>query len=387
MRSVFRVLWLEFRFLKTSVILIGLILTIFCAAFLSVTSVFIDVPQGLYDYIGTESRQLAVALPGVSAKQARAYGGAWEYATKAGLTTDVILDTGDSRFAIASYEGKNDPFAYSRDNTVRAFALTPADFGQVGKHWEPILSEGRIPSAPDEFICTTTFARQRIGGARAGEVVLFGERPVTLVGIVDSAKVWDTDGAEGMPPLCSLYVCVSEDEAMDFCYLVYNNAGETHRGYLAMKSAGLPAQVAAENLFENVSNARFFFGAVALVLGLMVLFILYSLIAIFYRQRRVQICRMKLLGAKSGMTAGAYCLIACMLAVIAVAAGTFGSMLFNFYFMDLCTQLFEAPFASSFHIVVPAALLCGMLLFVLLLYAAFSVRIANTRIAQEIKHE
>ncbi len=387
MKRVFYLMRREIAFLGGTVALIGVILTIFCAAFLAVVAVYCDVPEGLYQHLATDIPQPEIAIPGISAKEAYAYGGNWVYATKTGLTTDVIITGPAGAYSIGVYEGERDPFAYSKTATTRAFGLMPDQFGQVGRHWEPILAEGRIPSAPNEFICTTLFAKRL--GAKAGDSVLFGERPVLLAGIVDSNQVWDTEDAPGMPPLCAFYVCVDPEEPMDFCYLHYENIrAQCERfGELGKMDVGAVISDPLLEGLKNVDLCEAFFGAIALVLGVMVLFILYSLIAIFYRQRRTQICRFRLLGASSGSVASVYCTIVLLLAVIATALGTAFSILFNHFFMGLCSELFEWTFAAHFYPAVPFALLFGICVFDLVLYGIYSFKINNTRIAEEIKHE
>ncbi len=387
MRHVFRLIKREVSFLGGTVALIGLILTIFCAAFLAVVAVYIDVPNGLYTHLVKDIPQPEIAIPKLSAKEAFSLGGDWVYATKAGLTTDVLIKGPTGAYSIGIYEGERDPFVYNKNFTTRAFGLMPDQFGQVGTHWEPILTAGRIPSAPDEFICTSLFAKRL--GAKAGDSVSFGDRPMLLAGIIDSGKVWNTQGASGMPPLCSFYVCIDPEEPMDFCYLHYDDIRAQCNRFKTLAKTDLGATV-AEPLTEGLKNVDLceaFFGAIAFVLGLMVLFILYSLIAIFYRQRRTQICRFRLLGARSGLVARVYCTIALLLGAGATALGTAFSILFNKFFMGLCSDLFEWTFASHFYPAVPFALLLVICLFDLLLYAGYSVKIRNTRIAQEVRHE
>lgn len=387
MRRIYYLMRREIAFLGGTVALIGVILTIFCAAFLAVVAVYFDVPNGLYQHLADDIPQPEIAIPKISAKEAFALGGDWVYATKAGLTTDVTLKGPAGSYRIGVYEGEHDPYVYNRNYTTRAFGLMPEQFGQLGRHWEPILTEGRIPSAPDEFICTTLFAKRL--GAKAGDSVSFGERTVLLAGIVDSNVVWDTLGAPGMPPLCAFFVCVDPGEPMDFCYLHYENIRAQCERFEELERMDLGAELSPPLLegLKNVDLCEAFFGAIALVLGIMVLFILYSLIAIFYRQRRTQICRFRLLGARSGSVAGVYCTIAMLLGVIATGFGTVFSILFNKFFMGLCTDLFEWTFASHFYPSVPFALLLGICVFDLALYGFFSFKIKNARIAEEVKHE
>ncbi len=387
MRRIFYLMRREIAFLGGTVALIGIILTIFCAAFLAVVAVYFDVPNGLYQHLADDIPQTEIAIPALSAKEAYAYGGDWVYTTKAGLTCDVVIKGPAGSYSIGVFEGGHDPFVYNNHNTTRAFGLMPDQFVQVGRHWEPILTEGRIPSAPDEFICTTLFAKRL--GAKAGESVSFGERQVVLAGIIDSNQVWDTEHAPGMPPLCAFYVCVDPEEKMDFCYLHYESIRAECERFETLARTDLGASLSPQLLegLKNVDLCEAFFGAIALVLGVMVLFILYSLIAIFYRQRRTQICRFRLLGASSRSIAGVYCTIVMLLAIVATGLGTAFSILFNHFFMGLCSELFEWTFAAHFCSSVPFALLLGICIFDLVLYGIFSLKIKNARIAEEIKHE
>ena len=141
---------------------------------------------------------------------------------------------------------------------------------------------------------------------------------------------------------------------------------------------------------ENIAIAQAFFFAVTFVLGILVLFILYSLIAIFYRQRKGQICRLKLLGATSHTVAAIYCSIAVLLVAVAVILGTLFSLAFNVYFIDLCGRLFKqfsASFVSRFRPTVPFSVLIALSAFTVLLFFRVNHKIRNAAIAQEVRHE
>ncbi len=384
MRRVFYLLRREIGFLFGTVFMIGIILSIFCAAFLSVVSVWLDVPAGLYDRVSARST-LAISVPQVSIGKAATYGGNWVYGTKAGLTTDVDLVFNGLIYAIPPIEGTQTPFVAT--NTTRGYAFCPDEASRFIERFT--LTEGEWPAAPDEIAMSSDFARL-VGGAKAGDTVFAGERALKVAAVFDSAKAQKLNKRDpGMPPIVSFYVCISEEEPLDFCYLDFDDARVMNRTIRLLELRNIPNEASPtfSSYIDSINLCEAFFGAIAAVLGFMVLFILYSLIAIFYRQRLPHICRLRLLGARSYLAAGIYCTVAIILGFFATAIGTGFSILFNRFFMGLCTNLFGWKFTSHFYTAIPFALFLGICIFDLILYGIYSLKIRNAYIAQEVKHE
>lgn len=384
MRRVFYLLRREIGFLFGTVSMIGIILSIFCAAFLSVVSVWLDVPAGLYDRV-TSKDALAIAIPQVSIGKAAKYGGNWVYGTKAGLTTDVDLVFKNMIYTISPIEGTQAPFVTT--NATRGYAFCPDDASRFRERFT--LTEGEWPAVPDEIAISSNLAKL-VGDAKAGDTVYAGERALKIAAVFDSAKAQKLDSyAPGMPPIVSFYVCISEEEPLDFCYLDFDDAGVMNRTLrlLNVRKISAEATPTFKSYVTSINLCEAFFGAIAAVLGFMVLFILYSLIAIFYRQRLPHIRRLRLLGARSYLAAGIYCTVAIILGFFATAIGTGFSILFNRFFMGLCTNLFGWKFTSHFYTAIPFALFLGICIFDLILYGIYSLKIRNAYIAQEVKHE
>lgn len=385
MRQIFSLIRRECGFLIGSIVLIGLILTIFCGAFLSVMSVFLDVPAGIYDYFTDVMKLHAVSVPDVTFAEAEKFGGDWVYATKSGLTTNVEV-TGKKTIIIDAYETKDKPYAYS--STQRTFACTPKDAYRYKDAWEKHIAKGQWFENAGEIVVTTDLAKT-LGGVTVGDTITLGETPFKLVGLIQSSGAYSSSTNGKMPPLCSFWICVDENEKMDYCYLCIPDAEEMRLTRDRLVKSGIDARVAEmyDVAFGNVDLCRAFFGSIALVLGIMVLFILYSLTAIFYRQRKSQICRFRLLGAKTGTIASVYCLIIVAVAFFAVGIGTGLSVWFNSFFMSLCTKLFKQPFTAHFYIAIPLLLVLCMSVFITVIYWIYSFKIKNAHIAQEVKHE
>lgn len=385
MRRIFMLIKREAAFLRGTIILIGLILAIFCAAFLSVVSVYFDVPEGLYNYFTIKSKRIPISITDVSLGEAEAFGENFVYGTKAGLTTDMEIKA-KRNLIIEPFETAESPFTVN-NSTYRAYAVTSDGAKKFEDDLGNIISEGRWFKNPGEIMVTKSFSTM-LGGVKSGDKVQLGDMPFTVVGIYSGEDIRE-NLSNRLPPLCSFYICVDKSENMDFCYINHPTLKSMRADYTRLLRQGFDA-VIPDNLygvFENIDLCESLFGAIGIVLGIMVLFILYSLIAIFYRHRKAQICRLKLLGARNSTIAAVYCFIAVAIGLFAVTAGTGLSFVFNIFFMKLCTILFEQPFTPHFHFTIPLSLFIIISLFILILYFAFGLKIKNAQIAREIKHE
>ncbi len=383
MRRIFHLIGLECKLLVRTIVLIGLILTLFSSALLSVVSVVFDVPEGLYGYHSAFAGRLNLAAADTTIGEVKEHAEGWAFGVRAGLTSDVAV-TGSKRYTLPVCETHDNPFP--NQSVTTAFALMAENFVLVEESigFRP---EGEWPTAPGEAAITSLFGNSV--GAKLGDTVKVGEREFLITAIIDSDTLDPDRKSLNAMPIRSAYLCVDGNEQLDFCYLGYSDSRLLRSDSVSLKEAGFTVFLtdATVAIYQNIDLVRAFFSAIAAVLAITALFILYCLIAMFYRQRRTQICRMKLVGAREGTIAGIYCTVAVLLGTVAIALGTAGSVLFNLFFMRLCSYLFEWEFASHFHPIVPFELFATMVVFVLILYAIFSKKIKNARIAEEVKHE
>lgn len=381
MKSILKLIGLEVNFMKATIILIGLILSVFTASLLSVVSVLLDVPDGMYNYLTENVSRLTLSVEIPSLAEAQALGGDRVYGTKEGLTsnTTIISQSG------VAYDVGQIPAtaAASAGGLFRGYAINADDAYQFSV-WDDALVSGEWPSASGQACISATIYNAI--GANVNQTITIGDESYTVVGIYYVSRI-EKNASNHTPPVAYYYVSVDENYPLDECFLDFDDSANLRQCYDRLKNGGynpvLPPMVQLR--FENIDLALSFFSAIAVVLAIVDLFILYSLMALFYRQRKQQICRMKMLGARNVVIAGIYCFVATVLVIFSTVLGSVLSIGFNRYYMQLCTLLFGTVFNATFRIALPLALFGVFIIFVLVLFAFFQRKIGNTRIAEEVR--
>ncbi len=414
MRTVLHLIRTEAWFLRKTILVIGIILIAFVAALLSVISVFLDVPDGMYE--GLNEYNDLFTLTVMNSEEKPLAGGTPFGGRLNGISRYTIL-TGSASYATNPHnapskdedeeEGEKTDVAIAI--TLSGFAVLPSRAEETFALYEDTTKDFAFPKHVGELAINKDVAK--LAGVEIGDTITLSPdsffdseemdlskvkaQTYTVVGYVNTTRITTLNaknaGAVYLPS-CHFYFCPEEGTVYDELLYVFDNAKTLHARYLDIVRSGKEAKMATvvADQVENIAIAQAFFLAVSFVLGLMVLFILYSLIAIFFRQRKKMICRLKLLGARGRTVAGVYCLIAICLVVAAVVFGAMFSMAFNVYFINLCGQLFRtfsANFVSHFRPIVPATVLAGLILFTILLYFHVNRKIKDATVAQEVRHE
>ncbi len=381
MKRILKLIFREAWFLKWTLLFIGVILTIFTAAFLSVVSVLYDVPMGMYEYLDNTIQDIASDVPVKSIAAAKPLGGDNVYAAREGLTYNTQITLGEKRFPITS-------ITWSANGTRTkqvGWALPESGLWTLDAWKSGLNANSRYPEKAGECCVDTRIATAL--GAKLGDELSFGGQKFTVTGFYSLSLTicnYVDEPASGL-----FYLVVTDEEPMDFCCVDFNSSRDL-RTWCAQKTReGIDCSVppVLSMRFEHIDLAVSFYTAIALLLAIIVFFVLWALFALFYRQRKVQICRLKMLGAKNATVAGIYCAIACFIALFAVVAGLGFSFLFNTYYLSACAAFFETPFTSHFHPLIPIGVSLGFAAVVLLLYASLARRIGNTRLAEEVRHE
>ncbi len=419
MKRVLKLLSLELWFLKKTVLSIGIILIAFVSALLSVVSVLIDVPDGIYAGLDEYSAvfRLDVTSP---ARNLSLEGGMPAFGHIDGITRYCSM-TGPAGTVFLNSHAATPPNSDEKDGdekteqqagfTFNAYAVmeesAEALFAPYCEYSKKLIA----PKAQGELLLNSSLAK--MVGAKVGDTVTFAPDPFfedpawgldlsdvgpmsfTVVGLADTSVIGNYNKLhprENVLPAGQIFFIAPPNAQFSIQYFAFRHSKDIHNAYLSLAQSGTVSKMdgATASLINNIGIAQAFFGAVVLVLALMVIFMLYALISIFYRQRRSQICRLKLLGAPPGVIAGVYCTIAVMLVFIAVLIGSAVSMGFNVYFIGLCGQLFKrfsSNFVSHFRPIVPLGVFAVLVLVTLLLYLHFNRKVKNTAIAQEVRYE
>lgn len=393
MKIIFKFLLLEADLLKRTIIIMGLILTVFSAAFLSVISVMIDIPLGLYNGLDKRLTTFECGIYDISFDEAERWGGIASYADIYGITSEAELEVhslGVFQTEQTVYYGSSE---VTRNYNGKAVSL---EFVELFSNYNGSVVAGGWLDGEGQICLSSAVAESSYFSShvKVGDIVNISARKYTVVGIYDYSEVSDVNNR--LLPPAYYYVSVGSAEKTSVVHINYPDSRMLNEAYKAMTRRGVDAYVSgirldtrtySYNLFGNVDLVEAFFMAVAFVLGLIIIFILYSLMSIFYRQRKANICRLKMLGAKSGTVAGIYCSVAVVLLLIAVIIGAALSIPFNLYFTNLCAYLFGFEFAAHFYFYIPVCFFVAMTAISLCIYAFFNRKIKNSVIAQEVRHE
>ncbi len=415
MRKFLKLMSREFALLYRTIFLIGIIMIVFVAALLSVISVLLDVPEGMYSGLDDYMTVFNLRVSTVSSDFSKSCGGTPVSGGKYGITSCAVL-TGKSGSLKTTpppvdRDKKQDDEPQELELRIERHGLTVSAQGSPLAAYDQALQEGsRWPQNTNEITLSSDLATSI--GAEIGESVKIGpdnthaeKHPslnkestysYTVVGIFDrmkAAEIYSRTSTNCPVPVFYYYTSLDPQMTMTWMEFAMPNARALHDTCIRLQNEGYGASFGSDLVarqFDNIAMAKAFFGAVSGVLGAMVLFIEYSLIAIFFRQRRKQICRLKLLGATSGTIAMIYCSIAIVLVIISVVAGAAFSMAFNVYFMNLCGMLFNkfsTNFVSHFRPVIPAILFLVLATFTMLLFFLVNLKVKNTAVAEEVRHE
>lgn len=396
MKLILKFLLLEANLLKRTIVIIGLILAVFSAAFLSVISVMIDVPLGLYDGLDKKLDTFECGIYDISFDDAKRWGGEATYADVYGMTSEALL----SVESLGTFRTEQS-VSYGSAEVTRNYKgiAVNLEYIDLFSNYEECLTEGEWASGKGQICLSWTVANSDYFSSpvQVGDTVKISNQEYTVVGIYLYSKVASASLTDRklLPP-AYYYFAVDSAETVSVVHINYPDSRTLNEAYKAMGRRGVEAYVSgvrldtqtySYDLFGNVDLVEAFFMAVAFVLGLIIIFILYSLMSIFYRQRKSNICRMKMLGAKSSTVAGIYCTVAVTLLLVAVAIGAALSIPFNIYFTNLCAQMFGFEFKAHFYFYIPVLFFVVMTAISLCIYAHFNRKIKNAVIAQEVKHE
>lgn len=386
MKGILKIILKETAFLKNTIIMVGLILILFSGAFLSVLSVRIDVPNGMYKQIDNEDIKIGCMIKNVTIKDARnecdlLYGGI------TGITTDLTLNGyQNKKQVINKTEMTYKDFFSTRTRGIIIGENTDFQLLQEAAKQDESILRGNLPKLAYEVLISNYIAQKL--ALNVNDNLVINNLNFKIVGIYDSAKYFELYKETNLPAV-SYFLVMPDDTILEEAYLNFTSSKQLQ---LSMKNFNRKGYnpIAVEAMtkrLEIINLARAFFMSVAIVLAIVTFFVQYSLIATFFRQRKAQICRLKLLGATDGKIARVYCFIAFMITILAVTIGAFLSLLFNKYFINLCNELFEYEFISHFRAGISLITGAILIFFTLLIYRHSVRKISKFNIIEVIKHE
>ena len=244
------------------------------------------------------------------------------------------------------------------------------------------IVEGRWMENAFEMCVSIYFYEQL--NVPVGDSVTIDGCSFTLVGVYDIEKLSDAPDA-----LQNLHLMSIDADTPTYMWdMHFDTAKQAFEAYRQLKRRGIETYIDwfYEGYYSDITQMRAVFTAVDAVLIVVIVIALYSLVSVLFRQRKTQICRLKILGASDRLVAGIYCGTVILLMLAVVLLGTALGVAFNYYFMDLCAEMLQYEFVSHFTVYLPFAALAVFCVVTLVIWIAVNRR-ANNNLASEIRYE
>lgn len=397
MKKILYFLKIETRLLKKSIILIALILTVFLSAFMGVLSMRLDFVNGFYSVLDENYSAYSLSAYYMG-KRIEDYlnispNELYKYSLT-GLTCADITFFNEDGQSLSMYSLVEDE--YKTRDFGTAITLNNKTISKLNSASNAIIS-GQWNSAENQ-ICIDKAIADALNLAVGDTATIvcydvYSQYSYVISGILDK-QLLTSDYFFGS--LYYYYISGSPELVIDSANMIYYDIRSAHACYEKFSKANISLQLAGfgqpkthflTSYFTYITPIKLTLDSVtALFLAVMVV-ILYTLMTLFFRQRKSFICQLKLLGANDGTIFGIYLGIAVAIFLVVTAVSSGLGLLFNSYFMYLCETVFELPFRTTFSVLVPLISFAVLALITALLFAISGRRIRSDVIAQEIKAE
>lgn len=360
MKKVIYLTKYELKQLKKTIFISAIILTIFLAALFGVISAQRDLMRNFCDYIDSQQQLFELQLCNYNTDSiyptfgdVADYGKYFVHGFAGEWTTTLYCSSGKSAdmLYVEQKEIADGVFMQSSYSFSAKVLCLSNGLNAFFDRYKNRLAEGRWVNAPFE-ICLSRFVATMLD-ARIGDTVAVSDYQLTVVGIYN----WEdnSDLSEGVFGELPAYVASVDDSVLfERVYVSgFTSASSLFDAYRKLQRKGFDMYADYDYLYENINVVQAIFTAVDIVFGIVTILVLYSLVSMLFRQRKTQICRLKILGASNKLVAGVYCGIVVTLLLAVVLFATAIGVGFNYYFMDLCEALFEFPFHTRFVVYAP----------------------------------
>lgn len=394
MKKLIKLILLEASFLKRTLAVMFVIFTAFAAAFLSVTSVLIDTPEGMNDGMDTRKQfqfehyggeSFALRIDNVSPSDAEKYGAEICYAAQNGVTRNVEFVAGDKTFLSDEVTQLGGDIEYRKERHGYLTCLRYADRLQKLVRFE----------AHSGVLLSDEVAKElSVKAGDAVQVRAVGGKTFTRYDVlgVYARKNISHEYAQDEVLLPASYFYVVEqtnDAPCESVYFGFSSVVSLNALADRLDRQGVPYVVnwTIRTNRENIALVQTLYGSVAVLLGVMLLFVLYALLATLFRERKGQMCRFELLGATKTVVATVYCAIAITLILLAVAVASALSVLLSRHLLGVCTQMFGSVYPYHYRVWLPLAVLGAGAALTMGTFAIISRRMSRLPVAQEVRYE
>lgn len=365
----------ELKLLKKSVIIITLIFTVFLSALFGVISVQADLSQNIYADIDGSGIQLYLNVQSACLQDIRSeFEGLIVTAQKKGITQSAYLtNTNGDSFETSQTEVIDNTTIISNYNGA-IISLNKATSDTLRNSSK--LLQGEWPTAENE-ICICSYIAEYLN-ITTGDTLFIDDTAYTVSGIFNNNVLG-----------YYYFVTVSNDIKLDKITAYFDSSENMYSAYAKLTNYGYTVEMppTVNSYLENLSSVKGFLSSCAAILALVIIAVLYSLISIFYRQRKAYICQLKILGATKYTVAAVYCGIAVLMLFVSSSISTAFAIFFNNYILNLCSDLFGMAFSAHFNFAVPVLVFALLVLATFTFYLIFARKTKSAWVAQEIRNE
>ncbi len=389
MKKLFKLIFLEIKFLWRTLAIVFLIMTAFSTALLSVVSVTLDTrigasvgvdrfKNGYYDNFGAEA--FAVTLHDKSFADMERYGAECIYAERSGVTenTQIISPSGATFLTDSEQTVDGATYVYRRHGVI----VRPQDVkylygieNAAFQNGDILLSDGLA-----EELSVTVGETVFVGGEEHNVKAVFeygSTRPPNEI-ITDVIII----------PKAYFYV-VADSGTFDNVYLTCNKSLDIFALSQRLQRKGFDVELnwLFRDSFEHLNLMLSLYVALTALMLAMLFLAEYLLFSLIVRQRRTQICRYRMLGATNGTVSAIYLAICVSAVVLSCAIATLLSVWLSKYFLTLYDMLFNGEYIYRFRVWIPFSALAFELALLLPLFALEMRRISRMRIAEAVRYD
>lgn len=378
MRKILYLTKYELRQIKKSALLTAIVLSIFLAALFGVVSVQSDLMNNMCAHLDERYGSLSFSAKGAFSDVTRFGEQLLVDDHWAGLNIQPLVTRCGNVYDMAYGWDDDGNFLFGRRGTT---VIVNQILYNTLAFCNDALIDGKWVSSPFE-ICLSEELAQEVD-AKLGEQITIDGLQFTYVGVYNEETIREsTDWA-----IYGKHIISVDGSIVVNLDLTYSSSLEMFEVYRSLKREGVEVSLGwhYEGYYTDITQVRAVFTAVDVVLAIVIVIALYSLVSLLFRQRKTQICRLKILGASDRIVAFVYCgtVIILMFAVVLVATAL--GIAFNLYFMDLCEQLLQYTFLSHFNFFAPVI---SFGLFVAVTFALWTIVNAKTAsLATEVRYE
>ena len=234
----------------------------------------------------------------------------------------------------------------------------------------------------DYEICLSRFVAESLN-AVLGDNVFIGDQEFALVGIYD----WPNNSDISCGLSYAFIFTAGRSDVIDILDVHFKTSEEMFNSYLKLKDLGYNCNCDYSSYYESFNIVRAVLISISALLSVVIIVAQYSLISILFRQRKFYICRLKMLGASEFLVSCVYIgVLMIILFFVSCVAAILGGVI-NAYFMSICERLFNFAFTIKYISWIPITIFLVSAFLSILLWYIVNKKIKQRAVAEAIRYE